>query len=140
VLSIPRNQFRFHLAARCIHDKNAAPAGIDSANSANAPNSANRAEYAASTAKIPQQLWRRRPQWNHRKSPAPGTSLHAMVGTNTEKPSIRMAEPSISARRMQFNRDGRGRATDDEGIDSEHELRRDDDRKDAPAARRIHTG
>lgn len=37
--------------------------------------------------------------------------------------------------RMQFGRDGRDRDVDDEGIDTEHELRGDDDRKHPPAAR-----
>lgn len=42
--------------------------------------------------------------------------------------------------RMQLDRDGRDRNVDDEGIDAEHELRGDDDRKHRPAARGIHIG
>ena len=42
--------------------------------------------------------------------------------------------------RMQFDRNGRDRDIDDEGVDPEHELRRDDDREHPPAARRIERG
>src|SRR6266850_8253533 len=38
---------------------------------------------------------------------------------------------------MQLDRDGRDRDVDDEGVDPEHELRGDDDRKHPPAARGI---
>jgi hypothetical protein len=55
VLSVPRiatvNLNLLHLAARRIHDKNAAQATIDGSNSANDANSASRAEKAASIAK-----------------------------------------------------------------------------------------
>ena len=42
--------------------------------------------------------------------------------------------------RMQFDSDSRDRDVDDEGIDTEHELRGDDDREYPPAARRINGG